>query len=139
MKTNNRKIYITKDDAEQLRALLDVALATQNRDRKDLKALEEELNRAEIVAVNEVPPKVVTMKTNLKLRDLDSKEVMSFTLVFPDKADVDQGRLSITSPVGTAVLGYSEGDTVEWEVPAGVRRFSIEEVLYQPEAQGKVS
>ena len=56
--------------------------------------------------------------------------------VFPKEADIDRGRLSVISPVGTAILGYTEGDTIEWKVPSGKRRIKIEKVLYQPEAAG---
>jgi regulator of nucleoside diphosphate kinase len=58
------------------------------------------------------------------------------TVVFPQYADVDTGKVSVISPVGTAVLGYAEGDTIEWSVPAGKRRLRIEKILFQPEADG---
>ena len=67
---------------------------------------------------------------------LDDDSRMEVTLVFPADADIDAGKLSVLSPVGTALLGYAEGDTVEWEVPAGKRRIRIEKILYQPEAAG---
>jgi regulator of nucleoside diphosphate kinase len=40
------------------------------------------------------------------------------------------------APIGTAVLGYRLGDTIEWKVPAGLKKFKVEEIVYQPEAAG---
>jgi regulator of nucleoside diphosphate kinase len=57
-------------------------------------------------------------------------------VVFPSEADSEQGKISVLAPVGTALLGYRVGDTVEWVVPGGLRRLKIERILYQPEAAG---
>ena len=76
------------------------------------------------------------MRSTVRLRDLDSGKEMIYSLVFPNEADVDEGRISILAPVGTAMIGYRIGDTIEWEVPSGLRRLRVEEVLYQPEASG---
>ena len=79
---------------------------------------------------------VVTMNSEVLVRDLDSKKEMTVTLVFPSEADLEQGKISILAPVGTALLGYRVGDTIEWKVPGRVRRLRVEKVLYQPEAAG---
>jgi regulator of nucleoside diphosphate kinase len=76
------------------------------------------------------------MNSQARVRDLKSNEEMVFTLVFPTEADYVRGWLSVLAPIGTALLGYRAGDTIELEVPAGVRRLKIEQVLYQPEAAG---
>lgn len=133
---NDRIIYITEFDLHRLEELLEVAGAFTYRGRSDLKDLEEEVSRAQVVDPLKVPPTVITMNSRVKLRDLDTGEEMVFTLVFPREADIDRGRLSVISPVGTAILGYTEGDTIEWKVPSGRRRIKIEKILYQPEAAG---
>jgi regulator of nucleoside diphosphate kinase len=61
---------------------------------------------------------------------------MIYSLVFPQEADASEGRISILAPVGTAMIGYRVGDVIEWEVPSGLRRLKVEDVLYQPEASG---
>jgi regulator of nucleoside diphosphate kinase len=61
---------------------------------------------------------------------------MVLTIVFPAEADADRGSISVLAPIGTALLGYRAGDTVEWTTPGGPRTFVIEEVIYQPEASG---
>lgn len=76
------------------------------------------------------------MRSTVRLKDLESGKEMIYSLVFPDEADVEQGRISVLAPVGTAMIGYRGGDTIEWEVPSGLRRLKVEEVLYQPEASG---
>ena len=131
-----RALFITEKDYRRLNELLDVAESFDYRDRNDLKTLEAELKRTRVVDSRKVPGKVVTMNTRLRLRDLDTQGVSEVTVVFPSDADVDAGKISVLSPVGTAVLGYAEGDTIEWTVPAGKRRLLIEQVLYQPEAAG---
>lgn len=130
-----RTIYLTRYDAQRLDAMLEQA-SDATRDREDVIKLEEELARANVVPGKDVPANVVTMNTQLQLRDEKTGEVKTYTLVFPQDANVDEGKISIMSPIGTALIGYCEGDTIEWVVPAGVRRLVIEKILYQPEAAG---
>jgi len=79
----------------------------------------------------------VTMNSEVAVRDMDSNEEMTFAVVFPSDADVNRQRISILAPMGTAVLGYRVGDTIEWKVPGRRRRLKIERVLFQPEAAGQ--
>ena len=136
---NDRTIYITKFDLERLEQLLEKEMTFDSRDRLDLEELEKELSQGIVVDSKKVPANVVTMNSKVRLLDLDTNKEMVVTLVFPLSADIDRNRISIVSPVGTAILGYSAGDEVEWKVPAGIRRIRIEEILYQPEASGHYS
>ncbi|MDD3603818.1 MAG: nucleoside diphosphate kinase regulator [Kiritimatiellae bacterium] len=131
----NRKISITKFDFARLKELLAVANEF-DRTRSDLKALAAELDCGHLVESKDVAATVITMNSRFKIRDLETKEEEEYTLVFPADADFEAGRISVLSPIGTALLGYSEGETVEWPVPAGKIRIKIEKVLYQPEAAG---
>jgi len=133
---SERIIYITEYDKERLMELLTVAGGFDFSGRSDLQSLEEELDRAVVMDPKEIPSNVVTMNSQVEIVDLDTHEKMTFTLVFPRDADIYQGRVSVLAPLGTAVLGYSVGDIIEWEVPAGLRRFKIENLFYQPEAAG---
>jgi regulator of nucleoside diphosphate kinase len=134
--TQDRSIYITKFDLERLEDLLAAAGEFNVRDRRDLEELEAELEEGKVVDSKDVPPNVVTMNSRVSLMDVDKNKPMVVTLTFPKDADFDAGKLSVLSPIGTAILGYAEGDVVEWQVPAGLRRIKIEKVLYQPEAAG---
>ncbi len=132
----DRTIYITRFDLERLEDLLAAAREFNYRDRDDIEELEEELQESKLVDSRNVPANVVTMNSRVRLVDVDKKKPMVFTLTFPRDADIEADKLSVLSPVGTAILGHSEGEIIEWHVPAGIRRFKIEKVLYQPEAAG---
>ncbi len=130
MKT--RTIYITEKDHRRLIPILEKLKEA----RDDVRVLREELEHARIVPPEEVPPDVITMNSKARLRDLDTGEVMTYTLVYPRDARVEEDRISVAAPIGTAMLGQRVGDEVEWQVPAGALRLRVEEVLYQPEAAG---
>jgi regulator of nucleoside diphosphate kinase len=98
--------------------------------------LQQELERARVVAPEEVPADVVTMNSKVRVRDVAMNEVTTYTLVFPDQANIEQHKISVVAPIGTAMLGQQVGDEFEWQVPAGPVRLRVEEVLYQPEAAG---
>lgn len=131
-----KNIYITNNDMKRLRELIMVARQFKKEDEKHLQELEGELNRAQVVNAQEIPPDVVTMNSEVHLRDLKTQEETTYRLVFPDQADASQGKISILAPIGTALLGYSVGDEIKWRVPAGTTRFKVEKILYQPESKG---
>ena len=131
-----RRIYITEFDKSRLDDLIERARETGSHNRENLDSLSAELERAKIVEPSKVPASVVTMNSQVLLRDLDSDDTETYSLVFPKDMDIDSGAISVLAPVGTAILGYKEGSTVEWKVPAGKRRLKVEKVLYQPEAAG---
>lgn len=131
-------IYITKPDYERLTKLIEIAREREgDANREYLNRLEEELDRAEVVQQSDIPPDVITMRSTVRLKDLDTSEEMIYRLVFPSEANYDASKISVLAPIGTAMLGYRRGDMIEWEVPSGVRRLSVEEVLYQPESNGE--
>ena len=132
----SRKIFITKFDKQRLDELLAVAMEFDAKRREDLTGLSSELARAKLVASEKVPADVVTMNSKVLLRDVNNGEEVTYTLVFPKNANIDRGAISVLAPVGTAILGYREGDQVTWKVPSGERTLEIEKVLYQPEAAG---
>ena len=131
-----REIFVTALDRERLEELIAVPGEFGDRGRHDLDDLAAELHRAQVVEPKNLPPSVVTMNSEVILRDLDTSEEMHYRLVFPRDADIASGAISVLAPVGTAILGYREGDVVEWPVPSGKRRIKIEKTLYQPEAAG---
>ena len=98
------------------------------RERVELHALECNLASAEIVAPNDVPADVITMNTCAELRDLDNGNRIRFTVVFPDEADIAQGKISVLSPVGAAMLGFRVGDVFEWPALNGTWRLKVTHV-----------
>jgi len=131
-----RDIYITDYDLARLKELVQVRMDASERDRESLDLLQHELDRAHIVEPTAVPCDVVTMNSHVRLTDIETSETLEYSVVFPSDANVQQRKISVLAPIGTALLGYRVGDTVEWPVPGGTRRLRIEEVLYQPEAAG---
>lgn len=127
-----RGLFIADDDRLRLETLIRRVLDQNTQQNTYLAALAGELRRASVVPRSEIPSDVVTMGSTVRLKDLESEEEETYTLVYPDDADIETNRLSILAPVGTALLGYRAGDEVEWPVPSGVRRFRIEEVIFQP-------
>ena len=139
MKRKSRKttgIYITEVDYQRLSGLIDRTRERSNADREYLNKLEAELDRAEVVDAKDIPADVITMRSRVRLKDLVSGETNTYSLVFPTEADFAEGKISVLAPIGTAILGYKQGDTIEWPVPSGLRRLKVEEILYQPESAG---
>ena len=98
--------------------------------------LKGELDRGEVVRADRVPGSLVTMHSQVRVRDLESDEPQTYSLVYPQDADIDAGKLSVLAPLGTALLGARLGQVVSFEAPAGLRRLKIEKILYQPESAG---
>lgn len=124
--TDPATIYITEIDRIRLRSL--IAREPGHVD------LAHEVERAVVVAPQQVARDVVTMNSRARLR-LDDED-LEVTLVYPQDADGSRSRLSICSPIGTAILGYREGDVIDWRVPDRTCRVQIGKLLYQPEAAG---
>ncbi|MCC6259319.1 MAG: nucleoside diphosphate kinase regulator [Anaerolineales bacterium] len=132
----NKPIYLTEFDRERLQKLIVEAQSTDYRKSEYLEKLRTEIARATIVSSQDIPGDVITMNSIVRLKDTDTKEEETYTLVFPEDSDLQQGKLSILAPIGTAMLGYKVGDIFEWKVPAGVRSLQIIEIIYQPESSG---
>jgi len=130
-------IRLTTSDRHRLYLVLSSAERGGALDRAHALDLEDEIRAAEVLAPTEVPPDLITMRTTFRLTDVESGEALVYTIVYPQEADLAQGKISVLSPLGTAVLGQRVGDTVEFSVPDGVRRIHVDEILFQPEAAGR--
>jgi regulator of nucleoside diphosphate kinase len=135
----DRGIWIANEDMGKLDTLLRVLAARHDQQTGDRVSLAGELRRARVVPRAQLPPDVVRMNSTVRLRDLETGEVETYTLVFPADADIAENKLSVLAPVGTALLGYRAGDVVEWPVPAGVSRFRIEGVSQPRDARACVA
>jgi len=129
-----RNITLSALDCARLRDLLITARQFGSTQSAILDTLEGELNRATILPSEEIPPYVVTMNTCVRLVDTATGETMTYTLVFPSDEDLQQGKLSILSDLGVAIIGFSVGNTVEWQFPEGLRSIRIDMIYFQPEA-----
>ncbi len=130
-------ISLTGQDYNRLRALL-ADLTRQSRGMQaGVEVLEEILDLARVVNPETVPGTVVTMNSRVRYEDVETGEEGTVTIVYPADADSTQGKISVLSPVGAALIGESEGAEVALPLPHGqTRRIRIASILYQPEAQG---
>ena len=121
-------IHITEVDKARLRSLLAFEHIST------VFELEHEIERAIVVDPHQVAQDVVTMNSRA-LVQLDDEKV-EVALVYPEDADGSAGKLSVCSGIGTAILGYKEGDAFDWRMTNRTRHIRIDKVLYQPEAAG---
>ena len=125
------KIIVSSLDAERLEILLD---ALPPAEAAAHEGLLEELGRAEIVAPQDMPAGVVTMNSAVRFQIDAPSEELRLTLVYPRDLANTADAISILTPVGSALLGLSVGDAIDWPRPDGqLVRVRILEVLYQPE------
>jgi regulator of nucleoside diphosphate kinase len=132
---STRTIFVTHRDLELLTRLLEDA--PSSRDAAARTALAEELGRAVVVESAQIPPDVVTMNSRVRFEDVDTGEQLEMTLVYPGNAGVEQSRISVLAPVGSALLGLTVGQSIRWPLPGGsTRHLRVVGVTYQPEAAG---
>ncbi|MFZ5430172.1 MAG: nucleoside diphosphate kinase regulator [Bacteroidota bacterium] len=131
------QLQITHLDYQRLNNLIQSMKSRTKDDLQNLEVLENEIDRAKRIEPRKITPEVVTMNSEIELMDMDTKRKMKFRLVYPQDADFRAGRLSVLSPLGSALIGYSVGTEVSFKVPAGLKQVRIEKILYQPEANGE--
>lgn len=129
-----RRIIITQEDMQKLKKLID---EEPDLNKPHVRDLDVELRRAEIVDKDDVPANVITMNSRVVFTMDGAEETVD--LVYPHEADISQNCISVLSPIGTAIIGYKEGDSVEWSVPDGTVIIDIKKVLYQPESAEKAT
>src|SRR6185437_11606102 len=129
---DGKHIFITQSDLGCLQQLIDSSKGSRHRDKLQLNSLQIELQRAVVVDSKAIPHDVVTMRS--RVRVLDTQKEFICQVVFPGDADLKKNRISVLTPIGTALLGYRAGSTIEWRVPSRMRHLYIMEVEHQPEA-----
>lgn len=103
----------------------DAAKLEQEHLEKKILRLEDMLSRVKIISANELPDDKIYILHNVKLKDLKTKEEFTYKLVSPEEADLDNDKISVSSPVGKALLGKKKNDEVEINVPAGLIKYRI--------------
>ncbi len=128
-----KRIMLSKPDVRRLRGILAAADQHSHRDQEHVLDLRNEVERARVVDVGEIPADVVTLDSTVTVRDVATGACSDYIVVSPSQADVASGRISVLAPLGTALLGYREGAQIEWQMPGRVRRLEIGRVV-QPGA-----
>lgn len=124
------RIIIKAEDYHQLKRLLASNVAQWVSGSDSLDELQTVLDSASLVTEDEAPRDIVTMNSTVSLRNLGTSEVETYTLVYPNRADIAKHKLSVLAPIGTAVLGSRVGDKFRWRGLVGWRNLRVEEVIY---------
>ena len=123
-------LIVSALDAARLEALLE---SPRWRDLPAAQALQEELLRAEVRPAGEMPADVVGMNSRVECEDEDTGKRHHLTLVYPHEADVATGRVSVLAPMGSALIGLSVGQHIDWNNPDG-RTLHLRVIAVQPPA-----
>jgi len=106
--------------------------------RSDDDPLEHALDTATLVPSPTIPADVVTMRSRVVLRDLETSRRYRLTLCYPDDAEPAAGAVSVLAPLGASMLGLRVGADATWSLPGGGQRAArLEAILFQPEASGE--
>lgn len=113
------RIFVSAEDHARLTQLANAAM---DRMPNLASGLAEELERADVIPAGRNLDGIVCVGNEVEFRDDTSGNVRMVELVYPEAADIEAGRISVLTPVGTALLGLRVGDTIDWETPAGESR-----------------
>lgn len=130
------KLIVNRLDYARIKQCISDAKQFRSISESDAEKLMSELNSANIVEPEAIPSNVVTMNSIVKLSFLNNNKQIQFQIVYPNQANVKENKISIFSPIATALIGYRVKDEIEWIVPAGLTKIRIDEIIYQPEASG---
>jgi regulator of nucleoside diphosphate kinase len=129
------KIHISESDYETIEEVI-----SRYGNLRQAELLEYELWRAEVCPDEEIPEDVVTLHSRARVLDESTSEVRELTLVPPHEFVPGNGRISVLAPIGAAILGLAEGQSIEWPTSRDrTRRFRVVKVLHQPEAERRGS
>lgn len=129
MKKTNNHLVLLIDDYKLLLSYLNGGFGKTAFDRRNAEDLQTELKKAKLVNKDDFPGDVVRLNSKVKIKAEGKDEVMELMLVTPDKADIKEKRISIMAPIGTALIGFRQGQKIKWQVPAGKKTFTIMEVV----------
>lgn len=131
---NMPEIIMSSIDSDRLYALIE---SLPKNSVPGLDELEYELNRATVVAPKDMPKDIVTMNSTVRFFVEHTQSEFELTLVYPRDVDSDGKTISVLAPVGSALLGLSIGDEIEWPKPGGGSlKVKITQIIYQPERAG---
>lgn len=131
-----KNIIVNRLDYARIKKCINDAKQFNSISDTEAKKLLAELDSAKILEPQAIPSNVVTMNSIVKLSFLSNDKQVQFQIVYPDQANLKENKISIFSPIATALIGYEVGDEIEWIVPSGLAKLKIDEIVYQPESAG---
>ena len=124
------RITLSAEDFERLSAL---ANAARTRMPNLVADLIEEIARADVLAKGRRPEHIVCMNSEVEFRDDTTGKIRRVKLVYPEAADISQQKISVLTPVGTALIGLRRGHSITWEAPSGeLRQLTVLTVREDP-------
>ena len=133
MKTTKSKLIIGKEDFETLNAYVRGLKSVRDFDRKNAASLHDELKKATVVEKEKLPGDVVRLNSRVIVQEGTKDKLIELVLVVPDKANIKERKVSVFAPIGTALIGFRQGQKIRWHVPAGSKTFTIMKVDNQIE------
>ncbi len=124
----DRTPIITDADMDRLTRLVRAFKYSLFRDQQQLDRLDETLTSAEVRRLGRVPRDVIRMNSCAEVLEFETERRGTYTLVFPEEANISKGMISVLAPLGIALLGRRKGDVIEAQVPGGTRRLKVEGV-----------
>jgi regulator of nucleoside diphosphate kinase len=117
-------IIISIEDFQKIKSII------SHNESIDMDLLSEELDRAHLVMSEYLPKDVVSMNKTVKFLDLDTNKESTVTLVYPEEADINESKISILSPIGSALIGLQIGQTIEWPIgDRKIKKLQVRELL----------
>jgi regulator of nucleoside diphosphate kinase len=129
-------LIVNKLDFARIKKCIGDARYFNSINKVEAERLIKELESAKVVEPEAIPSNVVTMNSIVRMSFLNTQQQVQFQIVYPDQANMKENKISIFSPIATALIGYQVGDEIEWIVPAGLTKIRIDKIIYQPEAAG---
>lgn len=130
------RLIINKLDYSRIKNCINDAKQVRSISASDAENLIKELDQAKVVDPKKIPANIVTMNSIVKISFLNTMRQVEFQIVYPNQADLKRNKISIFSPIATALIGYKVNDEIEWIVPAGPTKIRIDSIVYQPESSG---
>jgi regulator of nucleoside diphosphate kinase len=128
MQTMKNEVILLDDDYEVLRGFLGKDKLMTINEKENIKHLFDEVNRARVVSKDEIPANTIRLNSTVVIKDTSNNRVMALTIVLPEQADKRKHKVSVLSPIGTALIGYRKGQQVDLRVSAGRKNFTIMDV-----------
>lgn len=131
-----KKIILNKLDYLRIQKHIREAKLRKTIEASEADKLVNELESGILVEPQEIPTDVVTMNSVVRISFVGEGRQQEFRIVYPEEADFKERKVSIFSPIATALIGFRVGDLIEWMVPGGLKQIRIDGLIYQPETAG---
>jgi len=129
------KDLITINDYQRLSGM--IKFSSLDKKMPDIvNRLHTKFKAAKMLPQDRILDNVVTMNSRVLVQEVSRSRAAEVTITYPQDADGREGKISVFSPIGTALLGRQAGDIVSWRTPTGTSSFEIVKIIYQPEAVG---